>query len=579
MNQLLKSEAVVLIVGAGPTGLTMACELLRRGIPCRLLDKSDAPSQTSKALGIQSRTQEVFFDMGIIEKVLARGTRATAANIYEGNNRLVYLDLQNLKAPYPFVLMLPQSQTESILIELLHSLGGKVERSRELIAIQQQGDRVISLVAHTNEGTKSAEEISASWVIGCDGAHSKVREALEIEFEGSTYEEEFLLADVDLDWSRTHDETHAWLHTDGLFAALPLPKSHQWRLFADVAPGQNGEIPQASVELFKRLMIERTGDTTTISNPTWLSNFRIHRKLVNNYRRGHVFLAGDAAHIHSPFGGQGMNTGIQDAYNLAWKLALVINEEAPTALLDTYEEERRPIAKDVLANTHASTSLLITKNSALRFVRDRLVTWLASLDFVQQLNLKNTSQLNVNYRSSSLSQNYYGSLSSTMLLHDNKSETPSIKDRFNFQEAPKAGERAPQGMCLRYPSGSKTSLFEQFKGTQFTLLLFDGFSQTAQGYANLVNIASSVESHLGNKVRPYIIIADSDKPASFNMNGAVLLDPERELHQTYGAGAESLYLIRPDGYIGFRSQPVEKAPLLQYFSLLFRLKQAHSITS
>jgi hypothetical protein len=288
-------------------------------------------------------------------------------------------------------------------------------------------------------------------------------------------------------------------------------------------------------------------------------------------------LAGDAAHIHSPFGGQGMNTGIQDAYNLAWKLALVINDEAPTALLDTYEEERRPIALDVLDNTHASTSLLITKNPALRFVRDRLITWLASLDFVQQRNLKNNSQLDVNYRSSSLSQNYYGSLSSTMLLHDNNSETPSIKDRFDFQTAPNAGERAPQGICLRYPSGSKTSLFEQFKGTQFTLLLFDGLSQTVQGYAHMVSIASWVESQLGDKVRSYIIVASSDKPANLETNAAVLLDPERELHQTYGAGAESLYLIRPDGYIGFRSQPVEKEPLLQYLSQLFRLKQAHSI--
>jgi 2-polyprenyl-6-methoxyphenol hydroxylase-like FAD-dependent oxidoreductase len=572
MSPLLKSETDVLIVGAGPTGLTMACELLRRGIPCRLIDKSDAPSQTSKALGIQSRTLEVFEDMGIISQVLIRGTRATAGNIYEGNNRLVHLDLQNLEAPYPYILMLPQSQTECVLIELLHALGGKVERSRELIDVQQQGDHVISLVAHINEGTETVEEINASWVIGCDGAHSKIRKALGLQFEGSTYEEEFLLADVDLNWSRTHDESHAWLHTDGLFAALPLPKCNQWRLFADVAPGQDGEIPQASVELFKRLMIERTGDTTTtISNPTWLSNFRIHRKLVSNYRCGQVFLAGDAAHIHSPFGGQGMNTGIQDAYNLAWKLALVINDEAPTALLDTYEEERWLVAKDVLANTHASTSLLITKNPALRFVRDRLVTWLASLDFVQQLSLKNASELNVNYRSSSLSQNYYGSLSSTRLLHNDRSETPSIKDRFNFHTAPKAGDRAPQGMCLRYPSSSKTSLFEQFKGTQMTLLLFDGLSQTAQGYEHLVNIASWVESYLGDKVRACIIVSNSDKPASLDTNGVVLLDPECELHQTYGAGAESLYLIRPDGYIGFRSQPVEKKPLLEYLNYLFLL--------
>lgn len=577
MGQSLKSETDVLIIGAGPTGLTMACELLRRGIRCRLIDKSDTPSQTSKALAIHSRTLEVFEDMGIIEQVLAQGLQAIGANVYDGNERLLYLSFQHLKAPYPFVLMLPQSETEHLLITRLHELGGELERSKELTDVQQEVNRVIGIVNHTNEDTDITEEISAGWLIGCDGARSQVRKALGIEFEGSTYEEDFLLADVDVDWSRTRDEFHVWLHQDGPFGVLPLPKSHQWRLIANVAAEEDAEVPQASVDLFEQLMIERTGDTTTtISNPMWLSNFKIHRRLVTKYRQERVFLAGDAAHIHSPFGGQGMNTGIQDAYNLAWKLALVMKNEAPTTLIDTYEEERRPIAKDVLAATHAGTSLLVTKNPALRFIRDQMLMQLVNLDFVQQLILQDISELDINYRKSSLSQAYHGSLSDTTLLHDKSSETPSIKDHFDFHTAPRAGDRAPQGSCQRYPSRAKTSLFQEFKGTAFKLLLFDGLSQTAAGYAHLVSIASWVESLLSDNVRTYIIVAGSDKPATLDWNGSILLDAEHELHKTYGAGAESLYLIRPDGYISFRSQPVQEDQLLQYLSKLFLLTDARS---
>lgn len=572
MGQFLKTETDILIVGAGQTGLTMACELLRRGIRCRLIDKADAPSQTSKALAVHSRTLEVFEDMGIIEQLLAQGLRATDVNLYDGNERLLHLSLQRLKVPYPCVLSVPQSETERQLTKLWHSLGGEVERSKELTDVQQEGDRVIAIVNHISQGTEIAEEITADWLIGCDGARSQVRKAIGIEFEGSTYEEEFALADVDLDWSRAHHRLHVWLHQDGPFAAVPLPKSQQWRLIAGIAAGED-EVPQASVDFFQRLMIERTGDTTTtISNPTWLSHFKIHRRLVNQYCKGRVFLAGDAAHIHSPVGGQGMNTGIQDAYNLAWKLALVTNNKACSALLNTYEEERRPIAKSVLASTHAPTKLLTTQNPALQFVRDHLLLQLLSLELIQPFILKGIAELDIHYRDSSLSQEYYGSLVETKLLHDKKSETPSLKDRFDFHTAPKAGDRAPQNFCQRYPSYSKTSLFEEFKGIHFTLLLFDGFSQTAAGYARMVNTASSVESLLGDNVQTYIIVAGSDQPETLNWNGSILLDAEHELHQTYGAGAESLYFIRPDGYISFRSQPIEREQLLEYLSKLFRLE-------
>jgi 2-polyprenyl-6-methoxyphenol hydroxylase-like FAD-dependent oxidoreductase len=554
----------------------MACELLRHGIRCRVIDKSDAPSQTSKALGIQPRTLEVFEDMGIVEKMLAKGTKTTGLNIHVGEKRLLRLDTRHLKAPYPYVLALPQSGTEHFLIELLETLGGEVERSREFVDFREERDGTVAVVEHVRSGSRMAEEIQARWLVGCDGAHSRVRKTLGVPFEGSAYEEEFLLADVDLDWARSHDEAHAWLHQDGIFGVLPLPGSHQWRLVTETVLEDN-EAPQVSLELFQQLMTERTGDTHTwISNPTWMSNFKISRRMVTGYRRGRVFLAGDAAHIHSPFGGQGMNTGIQDAYNLGWKLALVIKSEASPRLLDTYEEERLPVAKEVLKDTHASTSLVISRNPVLRLVRDHVLTRLLSLGFVQAMMLRENSQLKVNYRKSSLSESYESPLADTMLVVERGGEKPGVRDLLSFRSAPKAGDRAPQGHCVRYPSREETSLFREFRGTKFTLLLFGGLAQTAEGYANLVKIARRVEELAGEQVKTYLIVAGSNELEDLDWDGPVLLDAQRELHKIYGSRAETLYLIRPDGYVGFRSQPAREDRLLDYLGKLFLLGDART---
>lgn len=206
---------------------------------------------------------------------------------------------------------------ELLLLELLHRLGGRVERSVELVDLQQDPDRVVASVRDPREEAAPPRQIRAGWVIGCDGAHSVTRKRLGIDFVGESCPEQFLLADVDLDWKWARDESHAWLHADGILGALPLPQSSRWRLFVDLA-STGSDVPRPSLELFQSLLEERTDDHKTIvSNPSWMSAFKISRRMVGEYRRGRVFLAGDAAHIHSPFGGQGMNTGIQDGYNLA----------------------------------------------------------------------------------------------------------------------------------------------------------------------------------------------------------------------------------------------------------------------
>ena len=287
---------------------------------------------------------------------------------------------------------------------------------------------------------------------------------------------------------------------------------------------------------------------------------------------GHVFLAGDAAHIHSPFGGQGMNTGIQDAYNLAWKLALVHQGKAPITLLETYEEERLPVARHVLQGTHAGTSLLVNRNPALRLVRDQVLGRLLSMDIIQQKLAQEASELDIHYRTSSLSQSYGEKVMDKPVRLHRQREKPSTSDWLHFRNAPHAGERAPDGSCLLYPSSSATTLFEQFQGTTSTLLLFAGLAPTTESYAHLTSIAQKVEAALSNEIKVRLIVHGNEKPEHLNWNGPILLDTDGYLHTLYGVGVESLYFIRPDGYIGLRGQPAREEPLFDYLGKLFLLK-------
>ena len=563
-----KHETDVLIVGAGPTGLTLACELLRRGVRCRIIDKAPAPATTSHALGLQPRTLELFDTMGIVDQVLSTGGPVIDANLYDGDQLLLTIStagVQELDTPYPRLWITPQTSVERPLAARLRELGGAVERARELVGFREAGSQVVATVKGGDGAADETEEIRSSWLVGCDGAHSRVRKSLGVSFEGSTYEEKFLLADVDLDWDRERNRTHTWFPPEGMFAVFPLPGSPQWRIFA-VVEGETA--PPVSLELSQKLFRERTGDPmTTVSNPTWMSNFTINRRMVDRYRVGRAFLAGDAAHVHSPFGAQGMNTGIQDAYNLGWKLALVIAGKALERLLDTYEEERLPVAKRVLAQTDTNTRVLLSRNPVIEFLREHILT----LDTVQDYLAKRSSQLFVNYRTSSLSQSHQGSLTQKTLLPDRQSERVSVADWLYFQTAPHPGDRAPDGPCINATSREETSLFREFRGTHFSLLLFDGLAHTDAGYANLVTIARRVEELLGDVVKTHVIVSADDVPEQLDWDGSVLLDASHALHKVYGADAESLYLVRPDGYVGFRSQPAATEPLLEYLGRLFLL--------
>ncbi len=358
----------------------------------RVLDGAAGPAVTSRALGLQPRGVEVLDRLGALGDLPERAQPINRVVITVEGRELaelqVGLAMERLGGRNG--LIISQAEIEAALRDRLAELGGTIEWSRRVTGLDARPDGVSVRLDDGND-------VEAGWVVGADGAHSVVRKALAVGFPGVPLVERFLLADVHATLDRPHDAASTWLRGAKLLAAFPLPGDNLWRLMAP-APPEFGDEPQQDtiIEfLGARLRDEADGSIHTVE---WTSSFRIQRRLADTYRRGRVLLAGDAAHIHSPLGGQGMNTGIGDAENLAWKLALIISGRAGDGLLDTYEAERRPIAKDVLESTSGLTELVVGESPVARFVRDRIAVPLLNRAWMQRLIATKASQLQVSYR-------------------------------------------------------------------------------------------------------------------------------------------------------------------------------------
>jgi 2-polyprenyl-6-methoxyphenol hydroxylase-like FAD-dependent oxidoreductase len=381
----------VLVVGAGPTGLAVACGLRAAGVAVTVVDGAAGPAVTSRALGLQPRGVEVLDRLGALGDLPDRALPINKVVITVEGRELARLQVGQAmeRLGKRTGLIISQAEIEAQLRQRLAELGGTVDWGRRVSGLDPRPDGV---AVRFDDGS----EVDAGWVIGADGAHSIVRKALNVGFPGVPLVERFLLADVHADVDRPRDAASTWIRGTGLLAAFPLP-GDIWRLMAP-APQGFGDQPQQDEivdYLGTRLRAEAGGSIRSVQ---WTSSFRIQRRLADTYRRGRVLLAGDAAHIHSPLGGQGMNTGIGDAENLAWKLALVIGGRASDELLDTYESERRPIAKDVLESTSGLTEIVVGDSWFARFVRDRIGVPLLNLGRVQRFIGEKASQLQVSYR-------------------------------------------------------------------------------------------------------------------------------------------------------------------------------------
>ena len=392
----------ILIVGAGPVGLTMAAELSRFGVSVRIIDRSPHPTETSKALVVWSRTLELMDRMGCTKAFLESGLRAHGASLHAGQTVLGRPRFDDIASAYNFALMIPQRDTERLLLEHLRSFGVEVERQVELLKFVERDDVVEATLGHLDG---RHETVSAPWLLGCDGAHSAVRHGLNIEFQGSAQGDDWLIADVRLDGEHVPaaDEISTYFHRDGPFIIFPLPGSRV-RVIAnrgktDLAHPR----PDPTLGDVQSLIDHRAGGGFAASDPVWLANFRINERKVSQYRHERVFLAGDAAHIHSPAGGQGMNTGMQDAINLAWKLAMVVHGDARESLLDSYSPERNAVGEMVLRNAGRLTDVATLTNPAAQAARNLVARFLLGFHAVQNEMATTMSEIDIAYRKSPLS--------------------------------------------------------------------------------------------------------------------------------------------------------------------------------
>ncbi|AXK64850.1 FAD-dependent monooxygenase [Burkholderia sp. IDO3] len=526
----------VLIAGAGPTGLAAAMSLARARVPVRIIDRLVTPAPYSRAIGIQARTLELLEQHRAVEPFLALGHRAHAAALHADGRVIARLDFDPLQTRYPYLLFLDQSITERLLAEHLAGLGVTVERGVTLTACEAGGTS-LDVKIRGADGLEQA--FAPSYLIAADGAHSTVRHLLGVGFAGHAFEQTFLLADFAAipDWPE--EEIHLFTTSNGIAGLFPMGGG-RFRLVADRPPGSDAspETSTPSLAECEAIVRARVGASISPSDLAWSSYFHLHSRMVDRLRHGRVFFAGDAAHVHSPAGAQGMNTGIQEAFNLGWKLARVLGVGSPERLLDTYHAERHPIERDVLRQTGLVTQIVEADHGAMKLLRDHVVPLLASFGPLRDAVRRTVSELGVQYRKSALTLERV------------------------LDGGPRAGERAPDALVhvVDGPLGQAPGtarLYDLHDPASFTLLLLEEPVNGEAGEtadvppipADAQALVQGLERIMPGAVRAWRV-ADA---ASDGADG---------LAQAYGRSRPSFYLLRPDGYIAARGRTATDANAL-----------------
>ena len=508
----------VVVVGAGPVGLVAAAELARRGISVRIIDKLDAPTSESRAIAVHARSLDMFARMGVVDDLIATGVKARGMALYSGDEQLLRVPLDGFDAAYPFSLNTPQTETERVLAEHLASFGVSVDRPVELIALTQDDDAATLRLRHA-DGT--VEDVTAAWVIGADGAHSAVRHLVGGKLEGSFIGERFLLGDVDAEHDLDPETMFTFFAPEGPVLAMPMAHGRM-RVMAEIhdAEGTPLNLRPRLADL-QAVVDDRVGGIDLLRGH-WLTTFEIHHALIGQYRWGRVFLAGDAAHIHSPAGGQGMNTGMQDAYNLAWKLAAVLGGKAGTALLDSYHTERHPIAEGVIEFTDR-LSRAGTLSGPPQHVRNALLKVVSRFGALPRAMGRWAAEVNVNYRNS-----------------------PIVDGHRPRGAAVAAGDHFP------------------FLGVNDVhLQLCDAWDveHTTVTVANGDEVPSTRHQH-GRQV---LVTPNATAVAGYDVTVA---DPERVTAKRLGLERGGTVVVRPDGYIGAITTLQDPRVVSEYFATL-----------
>ncbi|MEU4317468.1 FAD-dependent monooxygenase [Nocardia fluminea] len=533
----------VLIVGAGPVGSAAALEVARRGVRCRIIDARSDPPQYAKAVGIQPRTLELFEAMGILREVLDAGILLRGQIVYINGAEVDRMDL-TLPPEVPFgFLGLPQYETERILRRHLESLGTRVERGVRLVGFTQDEDGVDAVLA----GPAGEHMVRARYLVGCDGAHSTVRKTLGLTFEGAAFAEQYMLGDVELDWSQPHGYTVRSTHqtngvTDDGLVCVPLPGHHRYRVSMKVPPELQtdtsvggdkvehglGTGPEPALADIQAVLDRLAPEPTTASHMRWSSVFRISHRIVDSYSRGRVFVAGDAAHIHPPTGAQGMNTGIQDAHNLAWKLALAVAEVAAPSLLASYDAERRPIGEEVVGRT-------------VRNAREGIGAGESDPERV----ILREAQLLIDY-------------------HD----SPIVTESPTGAPSPRAGSRAPDAIGLtRDGVTSPFRLFTLLAGPDHTLLWYVDKACDTTTLADIERHTGLLRRLTDDHLDAYLLVGQGATVDPTIL--PVIRDSDGDFARRYQCVAGAAYVVRPDGYLGCAACPAVPDDLIRHFESTF----------
>jgi 2-polyprenyl-6-methoxyphenol hydroxylase-like FAD-dependent oxidoreductase len=494
----MKTDAI--IVGAGPTGLALACQFIRYNIDFVIFDKKETTTPHSKAIGVQARTLEIYEQINLSNKLIEQGARAEKARMIVGGEVRGEADFAEMgkgMSPYPFVLLLEQGKHEKILYDFIKSGGRDVLWNTGLENFTQDAGGVKANIKNAKGET---EEIEAKFLVACDGAKSSVRNALGLKFEGSTFERMFYVADVEIDWQFSHDALMVFLMKNNLLAFFPMVGSDRHFRIVGTFPEEfakdEGEILYEEIE---EQIKKDAGLNLDITRVHWFSTYKVHTRHVEKFSVGRCFLAGDAAHIHTPAGAQGMNTGIQDGYNLAWKLALVLKGKAGEKILESYNRERLENADNLLKTTDRFFNLVASPEPILSFLRMHVFPYVAGVAFslgaVKKFVFPRVSQIGINYRSSSLSQN---------------------NGSFDVNE----GDRMP------YFEVEEASIYDRLREPKFHLLtFFDGKNKPENPTEEFSNkYADSIDFH--------------ELPLYPNVA------------KIFGAKESFRVLLRPDNYIG-----------------------------
>ncbi|MFL1429445.1 MULTISPECIES: FAD-dependent oxidoreductase [unclassified Nocardiopsis] len=512
----------VLVAGSGPVGLTVAHELTRRGVRVRLVDKAPGPAETSRATAVHARTMEVFHQMGVLDRLLPRGQRVRHFSMHRNGRRLVRFDTNydKLSTRFPFSLMVGQVVTEEILRDALKDLGVEPEWGVALEGFEQEGDGVTAALSHA-DGTR--ETVSVPWLVGTDGAHSVARATLGLRLLGES-SETWLNADIEIEPDLQRDSNHL-LHTgNGTILMIPFPEPGKWRAVdtVDTDGAEDWEHIRARMERKISYALRRP---VKVSPPSWVSRFTAQQRMIQRMNVNRVFLAGDAAHVHSPASGQGMNTGIQDAYNLGWKLADVANGYADRRLLESYGAERVPIGERLLKTTKTATGLVALRNIALPVV---LPVGMFVLNTAKPL--KRRIEGKIMRGISGLALEYPA--------------TPLVLDSSPRSLVRPGARVGCDGPTERNEAGWRALCAEEFPDPRWTLLAFP------DGSASQEAAVRDAESRFGGAVSVRTVCRDTRTETG----ARPLADPGGALARHFDASPGEFVLVRPDGYLAGKAR-------------------------